>query len=353
MKKTINSKKKLDSNNNQRIISLDILRVIACFLVCYCHIVSESQYIYINSIDGNWIFVTLTFIISKIAVPIFFMISGALMLKEEQDTGKMLKKTFLRIIIPLFIFSALIYFKDNLSISVSNILEFFNQFLKGSILIPYWYLYSLIGIYIMTPFISTLVNNLDDKKYKQLIILGFVFTILLNTLKNLNIVINSGINIALTAYFYYFILGHYIFHKCKFDKKNIVVLNIISIIILIITTITIANGNIKELVNKIGDINLLIIFILSLSCFMSIKYFVEVRTLPTFVVKITEFVSPLTFGIYLIHSLFLGKLSFIFNFLIIHLNDSISVLIYSGVFFIIMCVPIYIMKKIPILKKLI
>jgi len=338
-----------ENNDKKRIITLDVLRVLACFLVCYCHIISESQYIYNTPIGANWLFVTITFIFSKIAVPIFFMISGVLLLREEQDLKKMLKKSLCRIIIPLFVCSSFIYFKDNPSVGITNIINFFENFVKGTILSPYWYLYSLLGIYIMTPFISNFVKNISTEKYKQLMIIGFVLIILLKTVNELKV--SSSFDISLSANFYYFLLGYYIYNKCKYNMNQIVCANIISVITLIISIIIIINGNVREEIKLIGSINLLAVFILSVTTFITIKFLYENKKNTPKTQKIVQFISPLTFCVYLIHVVFLGKLRFILEFLMTYLNDVLSIIVYSGIFFGCMILISYVIKKIPYVKE--
>lgn len=66
---------------------LDLLRIIACFLVIVNH---TNSVIFLGSSPDSldW-YVSLTyFFISKIAVPIFFMISGYLLLKKEDNYKK-------------------------------------------------------------------------------------------------------------------------------------------------------------------------------------------------------------------------------------------------------------------------
>ena len=337
----------IHKENDKRIISLDILRVFACFLVCYCHIVSESQYIYKTEMDINLFFTSITFIFSKIAVPIFFMISGALLLKEERTTKKMLNKAVKKILVPLFICSIVIYFKDNLNLNISNIINFTEKFLNNQILSPYWYLYSLLGIYVMTPYISNFVQNISQKKYRELILIGFIFVVILETIEILNIKLSSSFSISLTTNFYYYLLGDYIFNKCKINKKIMMLTNICAIIVFILFIPFVFENKIELL----GNINLLLIFTITMSIFISIKYLCENHNIPHIIERVIKFISPLTYCIYLIHVIFLGKLKFILEFLMTYINDVIAIIIYSGTFFGCMIIISYLIRKIPYVKE--
>ncbi len=73
-------------------IYFDILRIIACFLVIVNH--TNSSVLLSEKPSLIW-FVSLTyFFVCKIAVPIYFMISGALLLKKSDDFKKSFKSSF-------------------------------------------------------------------------------------------------------------------------------------------------------------------------------------------------------------------------------------------------------------------
>ena len=74
------------------------------------------------------------------------MISGFLNLRKDYTYKESIKKTITRLFIPLLLFSALIYFKDHMELSLQNFYNFIVDFLQEDIMQHYWFLYSLIGI---------------------------------------------------------------------------------------------------------------------------------------------------------------------------------------------------------------
>lgn len=69
-----------------RKVYLDFLRILACFLVIVNHTNSD---IFLNSSIGITWFVSITyFFICKIAVPLFVMISGAVLLGKKDSYKK-------------------------------------------------------------------------------------------------------------------------------------------------------------------------------------------------------------------------------------------------------------------------
>lgn len=64
---------------NNKIVYLEILRIIACYLVLVNH---SADFIYPNSTFA-WVIYYSRFMLCKVAIPIFFMISDYLLLKND------------------------------------------------------------------------------------------------------------------------------------------------------------------------------------------------------------------------------------------------------------------------------
>ena len=92
--------------NRERIIFLDYLRVVACFMVLLVHSIEpfylggEGTYIATHS-DALWV----TFIDSALrcAVPLFIMTSSYLLVPIKGDTTTFFKRRFTRVAIPFII----------------------------------------------------------------------------------------------------------------------------------------------------------------------------------------------------------------------------------------------------------
>ena len=93
-----------------RRVDLDVMRIIACFLVIFNHLPGYGLYGNADTEFKSWIYMFLT-MITRINVPIFFMISGTLLLTDRQETYKtIITKRFLRILYVLLIFTAVLCF---------------------------------------------------------------------------------------------------------------------------------------------------------------------------------------------------------------------------------------------------
>jgi surface polysaccharide O-acyltransferase-like enzyme len=108
---------------------------------------------------------------SRFAVPVFVMLSGALLLSKEYEIGTFLKKRLVRLLIP-FLFWSLAYIAFELlsEFRGGNILGFweiartvFVDLRDGSSL-HLWYVYMIIGLYLFVPIIGKWVRNSTEKE---------------------------------------------------------------------------------------------------------------------------------------------------------------------------------------------
>lgn len=132
-----------------------------------------------STVIANWFTSDVYGAIGYLGVPLFVMLSGALLLdpsKADEPMGEFYKKRFNRIGLPL-IFWTIVFFTWSYSIhqqpfSLYNIEQ---GLLTGSYPIL-WFLYLLVGLYLATPILRVLVKHIDRKKFTLLLILWFVGT---------------------------------------------------------------------------------------------------------------------------------------------------------------------------------
>ena len=135
----------------KRFLYLDILKVIAAIFVIYNH-----AHFYIQSDNDIINFVNLyLFTICKVAVPLFIMTTGVLFLKRETSYKEIFTKRIPRVFIALIIVSMCFSLYKGHNPFWVFLLVFQGDNLEY---IPYWcwYIYMLIGLYIMTPFLQRL-----------------------------------------------------------------------------------------------------------------------------------------------------------------------------------------------------
>ena len=87
----------------KRDYSLDFLRVVACILVIIIHVANVYCRSYTNIDQINYIGAVIFNVVARISVPIFFMISGALIVKETKFDMKKYIKRIWRLVFALIV----------------------------------------------------------------------------------------------------------------------------------------------------------------------------------------------------------------------------------------------------------
>ena len=138
---------------------LDALRVLAAFLVIFNH--TEGFHLFLEqAADGSaasWLRVMLS-VFTKINVPVFFMISGALLLGREESYGVLLRKRVARFLSVLVLFSLVIYLDRNPE--SRDMSDFVYGLFSGEINLSYWFLYAYLGMLLALPFLRKIAGKL-------------------------------------------------------------------------------------------------------------------------------------------------------------------------------------------------
>lgn len=221
----------------ERKIYLDALRIIAIFLVIFNHTPGYTAYMTTKG-PKIWIYMVIT-MITRINVPLFLMVSGALLLSKEETILELIKKRIIRFIAVIIIFNSALYLMGNYSD-----IHFVNLglgIIEGTIEGSYWFLYAYTGMLIMLPYIRKAVKGFDQKDFIYIIILHLLFVsilpmvnYILNITKGGSIYINGNFQIPLMTekILFYPTLGYY-FDKIidikKIGKKHLVLGSIFAI----------------------------------------------------------------------------------------------------------------------------
>jgi surface polysaccharide O-acyltransferase-like enzyme len=167
--------KKID--DKLRRYNLDLLRIIAISAVVVIHciavVVTEKP---IDSL--SWSIGILVDSFMRWSVPVFVMISGALLINEKAFTKRddFLKKRLSRIAVAIVAWPIIyMLWHALLSQSYPNIMELLIGYVTGSPIAPHLYfLFLIAGLYVLTPFVSLYAINVSRRQYlmTSLIILG-------------------------------------------------------------------------------------------------------------------------------------------------------------------------------------
>lgn len=164
----------------KRAVYYDVMRIVAIFLVLLTHTPAYTLYFF-NTGLKQWtcLFASVTI---KICVPLFFMISGALLLGKDEKWGTILKKRVSRFAITIVLFE-LLYVLVKYLVTLSRGSEFNYTFLDllggifaGDIigLESYWYMYAHLGILLSLPFLRAVAKNMKKSDFIALTLFHFI-----------------------------------------------------------------------------------------------------------------------------------------------------------------------------------
>lgn len=145
---------------------LDNLRVTATIAVLLIHSAANVLLSFGKIPDSAWWFANLYNGGFRYAVPIFVMLSGALLLPREEEYATFFKKSFQRIIVPFLFYNgifALFNWQVRLRGRSVGIEWIFKQYFDGASY-HFWYIYMIVGVYLFIPIIGTWVRQAKESQ---------------------------------------------------------------------------------------------------------------------------------------------------------------------------------------------
>lgn len=167
-----------------RNFNFDIIRSIAIIFVICIHSMGQLNAI-INAPVMSITYITYLLLSSVIymGVPLFVMLSGALLLSKNEEPYHFLKKRLKRIMTPFFIWSIIVFCLDKITAHqslfiIQSVTEFSIKFLTNGVHGIYWYIYMLIGLYLLTPILQKVFKDNSPKLCNYTITLIILFIII-------------------------------------------------------------------------------------------------------------------------------------------------------------------------------
>ena len=195
----------LSNQKNQHIVWLDVVRFIAMFTVVCCHCTDPFNFYpgTAPNIGEIKLWGAIYGSVLRPCVPLFVMITGALLLPVRSDASTFYKKRIPRVFYPFLIWSVLYnlfpWITGLLGLNPQIILDFFpyageevmqqsfSVSLEYILMIPFnfsilavhmWYIYLLIGLYLYLPVFSAWVEKASERA-KLMFLLAWGVTLLL------------------------------------------------------------------------------------------------------------------------------------------------------------------------------
>ena len=345
--------------SSKRILYLDGVRSLAIILVVLGHLIRSFSKDFFT-----WQICSGVFSLTRIGVPLFFTVSGALLLTRKHDIKLFLEKRFKRVVMP-FSFWIIVYLILGILIwHYQPTLTYFTSVIFGSndLSSLFWFIWSLIGVYLLIPVLSSFIREYDEFGFKYLIIITIILSILytIGFFNTQQIKYDFRIIFNFFPVLGYFIMGSYIQnHKFNISNNKMFMIGIL----MFVAGIT---GHFLKIYYKglggfaLTPIDFFDIFVIleTVGLFTAFKYasfkMISNNIKPlkerSFAKLIVTF-SSCSFGIYFSHYIIM---LYLFDFGFMHTWGYKNIFVYfplSALIIILGCwILIYIMSKIPILK---
>ena len=286
----------------ERNVSLDILRILSMLMVLILHYLGKSGLLNLTHVDKfNYILNYLLETLAIVVVNCYVLISGYFLVNSQFKMKKLLKLWGEVLFYSITIYFLLIVFK----------LQSFNTIEAVKACFPiitnqYWFVTGYFALYILSPFINKLIYAMNKEEYKRLLIILFLIFSLITFLPSDMLLDKTGGYGIIWFVCLYLLSGYIRLHVDKEtiikNRKKFVILYILSAIITTMGILTLKYIftvlNYKDSSGKLLAYSMPLVLIESVSLFL---FFNSLEIKNKIIKKITLFIAPLTFAVYLIH----------------------------------------------------
>lgn len=276
----------------------ELMRIISMFFIVIWHIIIHSGLMYTQSPLITNILQLILFIII-VHVNSFVLITGYFQYDKKFSMKKFLAvympSWFYKIVIPLILMC--------LGIITLGKFDLFQA--VNPIGYSYWFILTYLLLYLLSPYLNIIIEHLNKNQHKKLLIILFILFSVLPFITNQVYGSNNGTNIIQFIMLYFF--GAYLrkYPIQKLQNKKILIIGFIGCVII--------NFGLYLTANMIGDTNNTVlksiqeiiqanvgIYSNPIVIIQTLFYFLFFGTF-TFKNKFINNISPLMFGVYLIH----------------------------------------------------
>jgi len=335
------------------VVWLDNSRILAVYAVIFLHVSAGvvagndvgTEYWWIGNIYDSAV---------RWCVPVFVMVSGALLLDPKKQEGLLdfYIKRLSRILVPILAWSiffiAWTFFKSSLKGDELTSIELLKRLISGKPYYHMWFLYMILGLYLFTPFFRKIVKY---SSIRELIFL-IVITLIMSALNYAYGKFSSGgeklfINWFL-LYIPFFFLGYFIRQDNNHSKIILWSIFIISVILTFIGCYIVSiNTNLNNGLYFYGYLSVTVI-----PMSVSFMYILKAWNKPMINSRFTKNISTLTLGTYLIHPIILEVINYK-QYGAMSLHPIISIPVTTCIVFIVSTGVVKIIHVIPFFKRVI
>lgn len=344
----------LPASHDGKKLHIEFLRIVAAFLVIVNH--TNSQIFQSVPMSKTWMISISAFFLSKIAVPVFLMIMGALLLGRQDDPKAALRR-ITRIALVILLFSVPYYiYQHRTALPDMRISDFFITIYTWNITNAFWYLYMYLGLLFLLPLLQKMAASFSKRDVEWLLALCLgVSGLLPMTRIFFGAAASSHFTSALfPAYIGMVFAGYYIERYVPNTRKSCLAALMLLAGLLafeVLATRGLYLRNPKSYL-QLDDRTLITITASAACAYIAARGLFAFVRIPPVVLKATAALGRLTFGIYLLSDL-IRVLSYPFySALSGKIHDLAAMLVWEILIFSCAAAVTALLKRIPGLRKL-
>ena len=337
-----------EKNLTGRKLHIEFLRIVAAFLVIVNH--TNSRIFLGTQPSALWLGSVSYFFVSKIAVPVFLMIMGAVLL-SKQDSYKKYFSRIVRIAVAVIVFSTMMYLYYGGTNILIGIREIFNSTHP-----PYWYLYMYLGLLLILPFMQKIAQTLDKKEMQMLLFVTVAIGGVAPMLQNIGFTVHDAFFYGLFSPYVGLVFAGYYVEKHMNITPKTAVISAVAFVALVAAQVLVT---LKSYYSRNGvdylwldDAKFLPITASAVCFYIVIKYIFANTNLFAKQAKAVCFVGGLTFGVYLMADLAMMTLSPVYKTMAQSMPVMVAMIIFQVAIFVGAALLTAILKCIPLVKKL-
>ena len=351
----------------KKTVYFEVLRVCAVLAVIFIHTGDGGYSLFTQRQFGSTLyFADLALsIFSRFCVPMFFAISGALLLHRDEPLRDVWKRV-LRIVVVLFVISLLYWFEYlSQNHGAFSFRAFFHKTYYDQARYHLWYLYSYIAFLITLPVLRPLAKNLEDRTFLYMIALEILFD---GIIPILDFRINVGefpLNPnAIPSWmfeqiFFCPLIGYYLHRRLKYEHAKKALLPLWAANLLGLAACCYMTWFKSRIFGVRGDeapadFHFCFAALNCITLFLTARVLLERAPLPS---KAESFLTGLggtVFGVYLFHMYFLRRPwieAIWFGLTRMGVSPMLAVTVEVLAIFAVSCIPAFILKQIPGIRK--
>ncbi len=337
-------------------IYLEIIRLIAIFMVLYEHTGDRARWHYetAGSMPSYWLGIAMA-CICVMCNYIFFSVSGAVLLHKEEKIKILLKKRFLPMAIVFAVFTFIQYLLSYLANPIVGfgLKSYIHILYSYEAINQYWFFRAYLMFLLILPFLRFLVKGMKKQHYFYLFGLYILVEGILPVFEFVcNFPPNKFSIPMLDALFIYPLLGYFIEHVYGDElqkKPKLIFINVVGIAAFVMFM---AETHIlQQYYGQFEEIDGLT-FLMVAMLMIDVRWICSKIRFPRVLKKVLLFAGAGVFGVYLLEPQVRGLTQWIYDGLVSYITWFGATLVWLPAAMVIGILFMNLLKRIPLIKKL-